>query len=103
MLSAPEKLAASPGRMATDRALRCSGTATTVGSLVAATTVRVIAAGAGVVCAVAGATTTSVMSSPTAKVLRSMSISLGFTGGSAVQRHLLKSKNARHEHPAPSL
>src|SRR3977135_976994 len=52
MLSAPETLAASPGRMVTLMALKCSGTATTVGSLVAATTVRVVAGGAGVVCAV---------------------------------------------------
>src|ERR1700724_3331768 len=34
-------------------ALKCSGTSVTVGSLVAATTVRVIAGGVGVVCAVA--------------------------------------------------
>src|SRR6202790_3928488 len=36
-------------------ALKWSGTSVTVGSLVAATTVRVIAGGAGVVCAVPGA------------------------------------------------
>ena len=71
----PEKLAASPARMATDRALRCSGTATTVGSLVAATTVRVIAGGAGVVCAVAGAAKDAALSSTSPKVLKCMSTS----------------------------
>src|SRR2546429_6423706 len=75
MPSAPEKLLASPGRMVTVRALKCSGTATTVGSLVAATTVRVIAGGAGVVCAVAGATTDAALSSTSPKVLKCMSTS----------------------------
>src|SRR6266850_788834 len=42
----------SPGGRVTLTALKWSGTSVTVGSLVAATTVRVIAGGAGVVCAV---------------------------------------------------
>src|SRR5713226_10068239 len=41
----------SPGIRVTLTALKWSGTSVTVGSLVAATTVRVIAGGAGVVCA----------------------------------------------------
>src|SRR6202051_5403243 len=42
----------SPGVRVTLTALKWSGSSVTVGSLVAATTVRVIAGGAGVVCAV---------------------------------------------------
>src|SRR5712671_506870 len=42
----------SPGIRVTLTALKWSGTSVTVGNLVAATTVRVIAGGAGVVCAV---------------------------------------------------
>src|SRR5271166_2904077 len=42
----------SPGVRVTLTALKWSGTSVTVGSLVAATTVRVIAGGVGVVCAV---------------------------------------------------
>src|SRR6202045_4489409 len=45
----------SSGWKVTLTALKWSGTSVTVGSLVAATTVRVIAGGAGVVCAVTGA------------------------------------------------
>jgi hypothetical protein len=45
----------SPGVRVTLTALKWSGTSVTVGNLVAATTVRVIAGGAGVVCAVAEA------------------------------------------------
>jgi hypothetical protein len=45
----------SPGGRVTLTALKKSGTSVTLGSLVAATTVRVIAGGAGVVCAAAGA------------------------------------------------
>src|SRR3984893_12773250 len=51
-LAAETSLFAS-GRRVTLTALKCSGTSVTVGSLVAATTVRVIAGGVGVVCAVA--------------------------------------------------
>src|SRR5712671_5905515 len=58
--------------MVTLTALKCSGTPTTVGSLVAATTVRVIAGGVGVVCAVAGAVTDAAMSSTTPKILKCM-------------------------------
>src|SRR6266568_1040209 len=54
MPAAPKKLVAAPGGMVTLTALKWSGTATTVGSLVAATRVRVIAGEAGVVCAAAG-------------------------------------------------
>src|SRR5216683_4797083 len=52
MPSAAETSLFSPGWRVTLTALKCSGTSVTVGSLVAATTVRVIAGGAGVVCAV---------------------------------------------------
>src|SRR5436190_19721387 len=104
MPSAPEKLAASPGRMVTLMALKCSGTATTVGILVAATTARVIADGAGVVCAVAGTERDAALSSTTAKVLKSMVTSRDDVFRCRVtQRHPLKSRSARHEHPTPSL
>src|SRR3984893_23667 len=55
MPSAAETSLFSPGWRVTLTALKCSGTSVTVGSLVAATTVRVIAGGVGVVCAVAEA------------------------------------------------
>src|SRR6516165_10522673 len=74
---APEKLVASPGRMVTLTALKCSGPPTTVGSLVAATTVRVIAGGAAVVCAIAGAATSAALSNTTPKVLQCMITSQG--------------------------
>src|SRR5260370_26977274 len=49
----------SPGIRVILTALKWSGTSVTVGNLVAATTVRVIAGGAGVVCAVAEASATA--------------------------------------------
>jgi hypothetical protein len=52
---AAETLLCSPGGSVTLTTLKWSGTSVTVGSLVAATTVRVMADGAGVVCAVAEA------------------------------------------------
>src|SRR5258708_32154580 len=56
-------------------ALKWSGTSMTVGSLVAATTVRVIAGGAGVVCAVAGAGSTITPSNHSPIVLNCMNAS----------------------------
>src|SRR5258708_21743339 len=53
-------------------ALKCSGWSVTVGSLVAATTVRVIAGGAGVVCAVAAAGSTIAPSKHSPVVLNCM-------------------------------
>lgn len=61
--------------MVTLIALKCSGAATTVGSLVAATTVRVIAGGAGVVCAAAGAARDAALSNTAPKILTCMIIS----------------------------
>src|SRR4029077_20606169 len=56
----------SPGIRVTLTALKWSGTSVTVGNLAAATTVRVIAGGAGVVCAVpeAGSAIAPINSSP---------------------------------------
>src|SRR3984885_2151974 len=56
-------------------ALKCSGTSVTVGSLVSATTVRVIAGAAGVVCAVAGAGSTIAPSNHSPVVLNCMNAS----------------------------
>src|SRR5258708_36060822 len=56
-------------------ALKWSGTSMTVGSLVAATTVRVIAGGAGVVCAVARAGSTITPSNHSPVVLNCMNAS----------------------------
>src|SRR6266852_9957025 len=56
-------------------ALKWSGMSVTVGSLVAATTVRVIAGGAGVVCAVAGAGSTITPSNHSPVVLNCMNAS----------------------------
>jgi hypothetical protein len=53
-------------------ALKWSGTSVTVGNLVAATTVRVIAGGAGVVCAVAEAASATAPSSCIPNVLNHM-------------------------------
>jgi ascorbate-specific PTS system EIIC-type component UlaA len=55
MLLAAETLLFSPDGIVTLTALKKSGTSVTVGSLAAAITVRVIAGGAGVVCAAAEA------------------------------------------------
>src|SRR5260370_14627431 len=52
---APVKLLACPGGSVTRNALKLSGTSTTVGSLVAAITVRTIVGEAGAVCATAAA------------------------------------------------
>jgi hypothetical protein len=62
----------SPGVRVTLTALKWSGTSVTVGNLVAATTVRVIAGGAGVVCAVAEAASATAPSSCIPIVLNNM-------------------------------
>src|SRR5580700_9333885 len=77
MLVAPEKLVASPGLMVTLTARKWSGVATTVGSLAAATGVRVIAGGAGMVCAAAGAARAAMPNNMTPIVLRCIIVSYG--------------------------
>src|SRR3981189_1178145 len=62
----------SPGGRVTLTALKWSGTSVTVGSLVAATTVRVIAGGAGAVCAAPEAGSAIAPSSSSSVVLNCM-------------------------------
>src|SRR5580704_18046342 len=66
----------SPGGRVTPTALKWSGTSVTVGSLVAAITVRVIAEGAGVVCAAAAAASAIAPSSSISVILNRMIASL---------------------------
>src|ERR1700716_2609240 len=72
MLLAAETLLFSPDGRVTLTALKYSGTSVTVGSLVAAITVRVIAGGAGVVCAVPEAGSAIAPSNSSAVVLNCM-------------------------------
>src|SRR6266478_3045986 len=69
---AAETLLFSPGRRVMLTALKWSGTSVTVGSLVAATTVRVIAGAAGVVCEVAEAGSAIAPSNRSPVVLKCM-------------------------------
>src|SRR5438477_12693899 len=62
----------SPGGRVTLTALKWSGTSVTVGSLVAATTVRVMAGGGGVVCAAAEPTRATAPSNTIPAVLNRM-------------------------------
>jgi len=62
MLLAAERLLLSPGGRVTLTALKESGTSVTVGNLIAAITVRVIAAGGGVDCAAAAVASATVLS-----------------------------------------
>jgi hypothetical protein len=68
MLLPGEALLFSPRGMVTATALKWSGTSVTVGNLVVAITVRVIADGAGGVCALAAAASATEPSSSTAVV-----------------------------------
>src|SRR5271167_2593536 len=81
----------SPGVRVTLTALKWSGTSVTVGSLVAATTVRVIAGGAGVVCAAAEAASAIAPSSTPVVLNRIMTSPLnGWSAHHALSPHLLE-------------
>jgi hypothetical protein len=93
---APETLLVSFGGSVTLTALKCSGASVTVGSLVAAITVRVIAAGCGVGCAAtefANATAqgksipavlSSMIASPFILVRRTVRVPIAATGQPAL-------------------
>src|SRR5260221_2512615 len=72
MPSAAETPLFSPGGRVTPTALKWSGTSVTVGSLVAAITVRVIAEGVGVVCAAAEAASATAPSTSIPVILNRM-------------------------------